>query len=53
MTLFRGVQLLHPDATISEAGLEDGEELSLLWSKKYYETARLRGFDMQSDRLDQ
>ena len=54
LTLLRGVQLLHPDATVSEAGLQDGEELSLLWSKKnYYETERLGEHDIQSNLLDQ
>ena len=37
----KGLATLHPDTTVSKAGLEDGEELSLLWSKKYSETARL------------
>ena len=42
-----------PDATVSEAGLEDGEELSLLWSKKYYETPRLKEDETRSNLLDQ
>ena len=53
VTLLRGVQCLQPDATVSAAGLEDGEELSLLWSKKYYETARLGEHKVQSNLMDQ
>ena len=53
VTLLRGVQRLQPNMTVSEAGLEDGEELSLLWSKNYYETARLGEHDVQSDSMDQ
>ena len=55
VTLLRGVQGLEPRTTVGEAGLEDGEELSLLWSKKYYETARLDGTELreQSVILDQ
>ena len=41
VTLLRGKQRLHPDTTVRAAGLKDGEELSLLWSKTYYETATL------------
>ena len=52
-TLFRGVQRLQPETTVGEAGLEDGEELSLLWSKKYYETAWLREGHWQSAGMDQ
>ena len=53
VTLLRGVQPLLPDATVCEAGLEDGEELSLLWSKKYYETATLEERDMRSAAMHQ
>ena len=52
VTLLRGVQQLHSDATVSEAGLEDGEELSLLWVKKYYETTRLQEYDILSAVMD-
>ena len=54
VTLLRGVQIvqrLEPETTVGETGLEDGEELSLLFSKQYYETAR--GSDMQADMIDQ
>ena len=53
VTLLRGVQPLLPEATISEAGLEDGEELSLIRSKKYYETAGLGDDAMQLAVLEQ
>ena len=53
VTLLRGVQRLQHDATVREAGLEDGEELSMLWSKKYYEAATLGQDDMQSPVMDQ
>ena len=53
VTLLRGEQLLQPDTTVREAGLEDGEEVSLLWCKKYYETARLGEHAMGSNLLDQ
>ena len=53
VTLLRGEELLQRDTTVSEAGLEDGEELSLLWLKKYYETATLEEHDMRSAVMDQ
>ena len=31
--LIRGVTLLEPKMTVSEAGLEDGDDLSLVWNK--------------------
>ena len=32
-TLLRGTTLLKPDMTVTKAGLEDGDELSLVWSE--------------------
>ena len=41
-TLLRGVALLEPDMTVSvsEAGLEDGDEISLVWSDPFAEMER-------------
>ena len=45
-TLLRGVTLLVPDMTLDEAGLEDGEEISLVWFDPFVEMARWRGEEM-------
>ena len=34
--LLLGVTLLEPDMTVNEAGLEDGEEISLVWSEPFF-----------------
>ena len=47
--LLRGMQPLQSKMTVG--GLEDGEELSLIWSKKYVEMARYTG--MQRESLNQ
>ena len=53
-TLLRGVQPLHPETTVREAGLEDGEEICLVWSKKtYFETPRLEKPEYRDDSLDE
>ena len=36
--LLRGVTRLEPDMTVSEAGLEDGEEISLIWFDPFDDT---------------
>ena len=55
ITLLGGVERLQPERTVREIGLQDGEELFLLWSKIYYETAGLRGNEIlgKSDSIDQ
>ena len=45
VTLLRGVQRLQPEMTVGEAGLKHRDKLTLLWSKKYYEQATLRGMN--------
>ena len=48
--LIRGVTLLEPDMTVNEAGLEDGDELSLVWSPlPLFEMACWRGEEMDQD----
>ena len=39
-TLLKGVTLLEPDMTVREAGLGDGEEISLVWSDPFVEMAK-------------
>ena len=41
--LLRGVMLLEPDMTVNQAGLEDGDEISLFWSEPFVEMASCRG----------
>ena len=48
-TLLRGVTLLEPDMTVKEADLEDGEEISLVWSDPFVEMASWTGEDMGKD----
>ena len=42
-TLLKGVTVLEPDMTVIEAGLADGDEISLVWSDPFVEMARLTG----------
>ena len=42
-TLIQGVTVLEPDMTVSEAGLEDGDDISLLWSDPFVEMERWTG----------
>ena len=39
-SLLRGVTVLEPDMTVNQAGLEDGEEISLVWSDPFIEMDR-------------
>ena len=48
-TLIQGVTVLEPDMTVSEAGLEDGAEISLLWSDPFVEMARWTGEEIGKD----
>ena len=41
--VLRGVTLLKPDMTVSEAGLEDGDEISILRSDPFVEMASWTG----------
>ena len=41
--LIRGVTLLKPDMTVREAGLEDGDDISLVWKDPFIEMARCTG----------
>ena len=46
-TLLQGVTLLEPRMTVSEAGLEDGDDIYLVWPElTYVEIAGCRGMDM-------
>ena len=42
-TLLRGVTVLEPDMTVSKAGLEDGADISLVWSDPFIEMASCKG----------
>ena len=42
-TLLRGVTVLEPDLTVSEAGLEEVDEISLVWSDPFVEMERWTG----------
>ena len=44
--LIRGVTPLEPDMTVNEAGLEDGNEITLVWSDPFVEMARWTGEEM-------
>ena len=44
--LIQGVTLLEPDMMVREAGLEDGTELSVVWSDLFVEMARWSGGDI-------
>ena len=46
--LIRGAMLLEPDMTVSQAGLEDADELSLVWSP-LVEMARWRDEELEQD----
>ena len=48
-SLIRGVTLLEPDLTVSDAGLEDADELSLLWSDPFVEMVRWSGEKTNED----
>ena len=48
-TLIRGVTVLEPDMTVSEAGLKDGDEISLLFSDPFVEMASWTGEEMDHD----
>ena len=50
VTLIRGEENLQVDSTVRDVGLEDGEELYLVWSKKYLycETGRLATWQLLS-----
>ena len=48
-TLIHGVTVLEPDMTVSEAGLEDGAEISLLWSDPFVEMASWTGEEIGED----
>ena len=50
-TLIRGMTLLEPDMTVTEAGLEDGEEISLVWSDPFVEMERWTGEERHATRL--
>ena len=45
-SLLRGVTLLEPDMTVKEAGLEDGEDISILWSAPCIELTEWTGLEM-------
>ena len=47
--LIRGVTLLEPDMTVGEAGLEDGDDISLVWSDPFVEMDRWRGEEMDGE----
>ena len=48
-TLIQGVTVLEPQMTVSEAGLEDGAEISLVWSDPFVEMARWTGEEIGKD----
>ena len=48
-TLVRGVTLLEPDTTVSEASLEEGDELLFIWSDPFVEMASWTGEEMGKD----
>ena len=48
-TLIQGVTVLEPDMTVSEAGLEEDAEISLLWSDPFVEMARWTGEEIGKD----
>ena len=48
-TLLRGVTLLEPDMTVSEAGLEDGADISLVWFDPFVEMSSWTGEEMDED----
>ena len=48
-TLIQGVKVLEPDMTVSEAGLDDGAQISLLWSNLFVEMARWTGEEIGKD----
>ena len=48
-TLIQGVTVLEPDMTVSEVGLEDGAQISLLWSNLFVEMARWTGEEIGKD----
>ena len=45
-TLLRGVTVLEADMTVSETGMEDGDEISLVWSDPFVEMASWTGGEM-------
>ena len=48
-TLLQGVTLLKPDMSVSEAGLEDGDNISLVWSDLFVEISRWTGSKTGND----
>ena len=48
-TLLHGMTLLEPDMTVVEAGLEDAEDISILWSDPFVEMAEWTGEKMDGD----
>ena len=49
-TLLKGVMLLEPAMTVSKAGLEDGDEISLVWSQaRFVEMASWTGREKSKD----
>ena len=48
-TLLRGVVQLKPDMTVSEAELEEGDEISLVWSDPFVEIESWTGEKMDQD----
>ena len=53
VTLLRGEQRLKPGMTVSEAGLEDGEEVYLIRSKTYHRAASLPRLPSRRESLDE
>ena len=47
--LIRGVAVLEPDVTVIEAGLKDGDEVSLVWFDPFVEMASWTGEEMDHD----
>ena len=48
-TLIQGVTVLEQDMTVSEAGLEDGAQICLVWSEPFVEMASWTGEEMDGD----
>ena len=48
-TLIQGVTLLEPDMTVNQAGLEDGNEICLVWIDPFVEMIRWTGGRMGKD----
>ena len=48
-TLLHGVTLLEPDMTVNQAGLKDGDDISLVWSDPFVEMDRWRHEEMDEE----